>query len=127
MIMDRQPRAFDFNLTYNRSDPHDEPRVNMVVIHEFSNKVEQLSLHRNLSVFTKQKVDTQIIYLDLINDFDIKKIRILLNGYSPFPEWLLITIILFSIIGFVIFLGISFVTFKKIKAYRAMRAGQISE
>jgi hypothetical protein len=33
MIMDRQPRTYDFNLTYNTSDPHDEPRVNMVIVH----------------------------------------------------------------------------------------------
>lgn len=90
----------------------------MVVVHEFSNQVDQLSLHRNLSVFTKETVDTQIIYLDLINDFDIKKIRILLNGWAPYPEWKLITIILFSIIGFFMLLGASFVAFKKIKAYR---------
>lgn len=85
MIMDRQPRQWDFNLTYNRSDPHIEPRVNMVIVHQFSNQIQQLSLHRNISVFTKRVVDTQIIYIDLINDFDIKKIRILLNGLAPFP------------------------------------------
>lgn len=33
MIMDRQWRAYDFNLTFNRSDPHSEPRVNLVVVH----------------------------------------------------------------------------------------------
>lgn len=78
-----------------------------------------MSLHRNLTVFTKQTVDTQIIYLDLINDFDIKKIRILLNGYAPYPEWKLITIILFSIIGFFILVGASVVAFKKYKAYKS--------
>lgn len=77
-----------------------------------------MSLHRNLTVYTTQTVDTQIIYLDLINDFDIKKIRILLNGWAPFPEWKLITIILFSIIGFFMLLGAAIVGFKKFKAYR---------
>jgi hypothetical protein len=85
MIMDRSPISFDFNLTYNTSDPHRVPRINLVVVNSTSNIINQLSLHKNLTVFTKQMVDTQIIYLDLINDFDIKKIRILLNGYSPFP------------------------------------------
>ncbi len=30
-------------------------------------------------------VDTQIIYIDLYNDFSLAKIRILINGYAPFP------------------------------------------
>lgn len=119
MIFSREARTFDFNLTYNTSDPHPEPRIGMVIVHEFSNSVDQLSLHRNLSVFTRETVDTQIIYLDLINDFDLKKIRILLNGWAPYPEWKLVTIILFSIIGFFLLMGVSFVAFKKIKAYRA--------
>jgi hypothetical protein len=63
-------------------------------------------------------VDTQIIYLDLINDFDLKRIRILLNGYSPFPEWKLITIILFSIIGLVLLGRGSVEGYKMIKEYR---------
>lgn len=77
-----------------------------------------MSLHRNLTVFTVDTVDTQIIYLDLVNDFDIKKIRILLNGWSPYPEWKLITIILFSIIGGLILIAIGFVVFKKYQAYK---------
>lgn len=85
MVMDRNPLSFDFNLTYNTSDPHRVPRINLVLVHEHENMIDQLSLHKNLTVFTKHMVDTQIIYLDLINDFDLKRIRILLNGYSPFP------------------------------------------
>lgn len=38
-----------------------------------------------------------------------------MNGYSPFPEWLLILIILGSIIGGVILLGGIFIGIKKIK------------
>ena len=77
-----------------------------------------MSLHRNLTVYTEDTVDTQIIYLDLINDFDIKKIRILLNGWSPYPEWKLITIILFSIIGGLMLIATIFVAFKKYQAYK---------
>lgn len=77
-----------------------------------------MSLHKNLTIFTVDTVDTQIKDLDLINDFDIKKIRILLNGWSPYPEWKLITIILFSIIGGLILIAIGFVAFKKYQAYK---------
>lgn len=77
--------GYNFNLTINYSDPHPVPRINLALLHESNGVVEQLSLHRNLTVYTEETVDTQIIYLDLINDFDIKKIRILLNGYAPFP------------------------------------------
>jgi len=42
-------------------------------------------LHQNLSVVTTEKIDTQIIYIDLINDFSLEKIRILINGNSPYP------------------------------------------
>lgn len=60
-------------------------------------------------------VQTQIIFIDVYNDFSLSKIRILMNGYSPFPEWLLILIILGSIIGGVILLGGIFIGIKKIK------------
>lgn len=119
MIDDRNNRGYDFNLTYNPADLHPEPRVNLVIVHEFSNVVDQMSLHRNLTVHTADTVDTQIIYLDLINDFDMKKIRILLNGWAPYPEWKLIAIILFSIIGFLILSAGAVVGLKKFKAYRA--------
>ena len=90
----------------------------MVVIKEFESSVDQLSLHRNLTVITKEEVETQIIYLDLINDFDLKKIRILINGYGPFPEWKLIMIILFSIIGFLILMAAAFVVIKRVRQNR---------
>ena len=90
----------------------------MVVIEEFSSAVSQMSLHRNLTVITKEEVETQIIYLDLVNDFDLKKIRILIGGYGPFPEWKLITIILFSIIGFLILAGVMAVLIKRIRSNR---------
>lgn len=32
MISDRNSRNFDFNLTYNESDQHTEPRINIAVI-----------------------------------------------------------------------------------------------
>jgi hypothetical protein len=64
-------------------------------------------------LFTPELLDTQIIYIDLINDFNVEKIRILINGLAPFPEWKLITIILFSIIGGLLLLGGGFVAFKK--------------
>lgn len=64
---------------------------------------------------TSDFLDTQIIYLDLINDFSLEKIRILLNGRAPFPEWKLITIILFSIIGLFLLIGIFVTLFKRWK------------
>lgn len=78
-----------------------------------------MSLHRNLTVYTVDTVDTQIIYLDLINDFDMKKIRILLNGWAPYPEWKLITIILFGVIGGMVVVAGAVVGGRKIRAYRA--------
>lgn len=87
----------------------------MVAIKQFTNGLEQMSLHRNLTVITQERVETQIIYIDLINDFDLKKIRILISGYGPFPEWKLITIILFSIIGFFILAAGAFLAIRIIK------------
>ena len=52
MIENRNPHSFDFNLTYNASDQHHEPRVGLVVVPEYSDHFKQLSLHKNLSVFT---------------------------------------------------------------------------
>ena len=60
---------YDFNLTYDDDDGHTEPRVGMVLIEYLSNKLQKFTLHQNLSVVTKDLVDTQIIYLDLKNDF----------------------------------------------------------
>lgn len=77
-----------------------------------------MSLHRNLSVFTTEEVDTQIIYIDLINDFSLEKIRILMNGRSPFPEWKIIVIVLFSFIGLLLLVAGLVVGGKKIKEYR---------
>lgn len=75
-------------------------------------------MHRNLSLFTTELLDTQIIYIDLVNDFNIEKIRILINGIAPYPEWKLITIILFSIIGALLLIGGAFFGFKKWQAGR---------
>jgi hypothetical protein len=76
-------------------------------------RLERATLHRNLSLITTELLDTQIIYIDLVNDFNIEKIRILINGIAPFPEWKLITIILFSVIGGLLLLGGAFIGFKK--------------
>ena len=73
-----------------------------------------------MSLFTTELLSTQIIYIDLINDFSLEKIRILLNGEAPFPEWKLITIIIFSIIGGVILLLVGIVVFKKVRESRGM-------
>lgn len=51
----------------------------------------------------------------------MKKIRILLNGFSPYPEWKLIMIILFSIIGFLVLALGTFVGVRKILGVRAKR------
>ena len=59
---------YDLNLTYD-DDGHTEPRVGMVLIEYLPNKLQKFTLHQNLSVVTKDLVDTQIIYLDLKNDF----------------------------------------------------------
>lgn len=87
----------------------------MVLIEYLSNKIQKFTLHQNLSVVTKDIVDTQIIYLDLKNDFSTEKIRILINGRSPFPEWLFIAIILGSVIGGVLLLGVLYVALRKLK------------
>jgi hypothetical protein len=58
-------------------------------------------------------LDTQIIYIDLVNDFSLEKIRILINGRAPYPEWKLITIILFSVIGGLLLVGGAVIGFKK--------------
>jgi hypothetical protein len=62
---------FDFNLTAAEEDGHSVPRLGMVLIENFSNKLQKFTLHQNLSVVTKQMVDTQIIYIDLKNDFSL--------------------------------------------------------
>jgi len=67
---------------------------------------------------TTELLDTQIIYIDLINDFNLEKIRILLNGRAPFPEWKLITIILFSAIGLLLLIGGGIFGVKKLKQAR---------
>ena len=107
---------FDFNLTLNPSDQHAEPRVGLVVVEE-SGQLIKGSLHRNLSLFTTELVDTQIIYLDLINDFNLEKIRILLNGRASSPEWKLIPIILFSVLGAILLLAAAFVLMQKARAW----------
>lgn len=117
-IMDHVQVSFDLNLTYNQSDQHSEPRVGLVVLQGQKDGVDRLSLHRNLSVFTTEEVDTQIIYIDLINDFSLEKIRILMNGRSPFPEWKIIVIVLFSFIGLLLLVAGLVVGGKKIKEYR---------
>ena len=84
---------------------------------EESGQLIKGSLHRNLSLFTTELVDTQIIYLDLINDFNLEKIRILLNGRASYPEWKLITIILFSVLGAILLLAAAFVLMQKARAW----------
>lgn len=105
---------FDFNLTFSE-DGHTTPRIGMVLIENFKNTLQKFTLHQNLSIVTTRMVDTQIIYIDLYNDFSFAKIRILINGYAPFPEWKLILIILFSIIGGLILLGLAAFGFKKLR------------
>ena len=65
-----------------------------------------------------------MLFKIMITIIRLVKIRILLNGYSPYPEWKLITIILFSIIGFFILIGVCFISLRKLKAYIAIRNGQ---
>lgn len=84
-----------------------------MIIESEKSKLDRATLHRNLSLYTSELLDTQIIYIDLINDFTLEKIRILINGRSPYPEWKLITIILFSIIGGLLLMGGGVFAFKK--------------
>lgn len=112
-LNDNNTHKFDFNLTIDPNDQHSEPRVGLVIVESEANKLERATLHRNLSLFTTELLDTQIIYIDLVNDFNIEKIRILINGLAPFPEWKLITIILFSVIGGLLLLAAAFVVFRK--------------
>lgn len=65
------------------NDQHSEPRVGIVIVED--GRLERATLHRNLSLITTELLDTQIIYIDLVNDFNIEKIRILINGIAPFP------------------------------------------
>jgi hypothetical protein len=112
-LKDNRTHSFDFNLTFNPNDRHSEPRVEVVIVEGMDGQLVKASLHRNLSLVTTELLDTQIIYIDLVNDFNLEKIRILLNGLSPFPEWKLITIILFSVIGGLLLLGGAAVAVKK--------------
>ena len=112
-LLDNSTHKFDFNLTVDPSDLHSEPRTGLVIIESEKSKLDRATLHRNLSLFTSELLDTQIIYIDLINDFTLEKIRILINGRSPYPEWKLITIILFSIIGGLLLMGGGVFAFKK--------------
>lgn len=114
-IMDNSTHRFDFNLTIDPKDLHSEPRTGVVIVESEKSKLDRATLHRNLSLFTSELLDTQIIYIDLINDFNREKIRILINGIAPFPEWKLITIILFSIIGFLLLIGAGIFAFKRWK------------
>lgn len=84
-IYDNKKHRFDFNLTVDPTDLHAEPRVGIVIVESEQSKLERATLHRNLSLFTTELLDTQIIYIDLVNDFNIEKIRILINGIAPFP------------------------------------------
>ena len=89
--------------------------MGVVIVEDLSRVLKRATLHRNLSLITSNLLDTQIIYIDLINDFNHEKIRILLNGLAPFPEWKLILIIVFGIIGLALILGVAIVIIKKAK------------
>jgi hypothetical protein len=114
-LTDSRAHSFDFNLTYDEADRHTEPRVGMIIVENNGDSLNRASLHRNLSMLTTELLDTQIIYIDLVNDFNLEKIRILLNGRAPFPEWKLITIILFSAIGFLLLIGGGVLGVKKLR------------
>lgn len=114
-LSDNKAHSFDFNLTYNSNDMHSQPRIGIAIVENLQSNIQRASLHRNIGLFTTQLLDTQIIYIDLKNDFNTEKIRILINGIAPFPEWKLITIILFSIIGGLLLIGGSVLGFKKWK------------
>jgi hypothetical protein len=100
---------FDFNRT---SEQGVETRVGVVVVEERGDLLAA-SVHRNLTLFTTELLDTQIINLRLINDFSEQRIRVLLNGLAPFPEWKLITIIIFSILGGILLILIAIFGIKK--------------
>lgn len=68
-IHDNKTHKFDFNLTVDPEDQHSEPRVGIVIVED--GKLERATLHRNLSLITTELLDTQIIYIDLVNDFNI--------------------------------------------------------
>lgn len=119
-LLENTVHRFDFNRTLDYSDQHFEPRLGVIVVEE-GGELVKASLHRNLSVFTTELLDTQIIFLDLVNDFNLQKIRVLINGRAPFPEWKLITIILFSIIGGILLLGAIIFGVKK---WRSMIPGE---
>jgi hypothetical protein len=69
-LLENTVHRFDFNRTLDYSDQHFEPRLGVIVVEE-GGELVKASLHRNLSVFTTELLDTQIIFLDLVNDFNL--------------------------------------------------------
>lgn len=59
---------FDFNKTYDPNSKIPQTRTGMVIVEEKGDLIAA-SVHRNLTVFTTELVDTQIVYLNLYNDF----------------------------------------------------------
>jgi hypothetical protein len=76
-------------------------------------------MHKNIQIITSQELETQIIYLELSNDFSTEKLRLYMHGTSPSPEWKLVLIIIMSIIGAAILAAGGFYAFKFWKARRS--------
>ena len=76
-------------------------------------------MYRDIQLFTKEELETQVIKIDVINDFSTEKIRVYLHGTSPYPEWKIVLIVVMSIIGAAILGGVGFFVFRFIKARRS--------
>jgi len=42
-------------------------------------------MYKNVQLITKEELQTQVIYIDISNDFSLERIRVYLHGTSPYP------------------------------------------
>ena len=76
-------------------------------------------MYKNVQLITKEELPTQVINLNLINDFSTEKIRIYLHGTTTYPEWKIVLIVVMSIIGAGILGAAGLFAFKFWKAKRS--------
>lgn len=120
ILGDRQPYNYDFNWSYvNRQNVEDDSRMGLLLIDPLSNTVKELSMYKNVQLITTEELETQVINLEISNDFSSDKIRIYLHGTSHYAEWKIVLISVMSIIGFGILVGVGFFIFKFVKARRS--------
>lgn len=92
--------------------------MGMILIDPFSEKVKELSIYKNIQIITKEELETQILYLELRNDFSKDTLRLYMHGTSTYPEWKVVLIVVFSIIGLAVLAVVGLFAFKFMKARR---------